>query len=455
MRFPIGVNASDQLRIDIHLHTFFLGDRQRRCWTYITQGLVKHGQQELALSLLLEDGDSADAFPKTPIKIFQLIENYAADGKIVKAMDATRLGKTGLFGFTALYYLPSIQFDGLTDLTNHLAMMLVHQPEYEFARRYGFTRLLSRIGKYCSSFPYPTWNTRLRPTLYPAHYAETTVLESFKDQHPITAQAAITRLHLHISVNLSDSKKFTEQLDQLMQTGKPMLLRTGLTQNVNASLYWEPGQTVSGAYTAPDQATIFGLSFVIFRRAILSTAHQTEDGITVYLSAGAGQALRDTRLQGKETVTQDIDPLSFSIAWNDDIDPASHKLSQTAAPRAYEHQAGWAEIELPQQKIRLASVVTRDQTQVAGKEIALSHCMRLIQDFLRSSMEEESASFTLTICMETDDGQASFQVSSDIDLNQAFCRFIEQGLLNLEGANNHSYADFVARFQVNVANLAE
>ena len=98
------------LEVDIHLHEFFLGDRHRKCWTYLTTGLAKCGQKEMSLSLLLEEDDDENEFPKTPIKIFQLLEKYARDGKTVDIADATKLGKTGLFGFTALDYLPAIHY---------------------------------------------------------------------------------------------------------------------------------------------------------------------------------------------------------------------------------------------------------------------------------------------------------------------------------------------------------
>ncbi|HAK51875.1 MAG TPA: hypothetical protein DCM54_08235 [Gammaproteobacteria bacterium] len=63
----------------------------------------------MALSLLLEDEDEPDDFPRTPIKIFQLLGDYAKQGRTVTAGEATKLGTTGLFGFRVLFYLPAIQ----------------------------------------------------------------------------------------------------------------------------------------------------------------------------------------------------------------------------------------------------------------------------------------------------------------------------------------------------------
>ncbi len=460
-RFPIRVNASDHLKIDIHLHSFFLGDRQRQCWTYITKGLNIHGQQELVLSLLLEDDDSIDGFPKTPVKIFQLLEDYAIDGKIIRATDATRLGKTGLFGFTALFYLPPIQFEGLPDLTGHLAMMLVHHPEYNFARRYGFSRLVSRIGKYCSSFPYPTWNTRRRPCLIPESsqadlsaqaedgYTENTILEEFTNQIPMTAQTLISGLQIHLSFPTVDQKKIVQQLSQLISEDKPILIRPELTQKADACLYWEPDQTGAGAYTAPDQVTRIGLSFVILRRAILSKAQQVEDGMTFYLSSKASQALKNACIEHRAIDSLEIDPLTLSLEWEDALPDLRHNGKEFPVPRAYVPQTGWTEIQLPRQRVELASVRTRDPDLLVNREQELAELMAAILGFLRSSMDEETGSFNLTITSRVRQNKTSFMINADVDLSPAFSRFITEGLLKLGPATFLDYPEFTATFEVN------
>ena len=144
MPLPLKLNSTSNLEVSIQLHEFCLGDRQRKCWTYLTTGLAKYGQKEMSLSLLLEDDDDEHEFPKTPIKIFQLLESHARDGKTVGIADATKLGKTGLFGFTALYYLPAIHYQGLPDCYIHLSLLLLLHAEYDFVNRHGVTRLRSR-----------------------------------------------------------------------------------------------------------------------------------------------------------------------------------------------------------------------------------------------------------------------------------------------------------------------
>ncbi|MGV0036536.1 MAG: hypothetical protein ACNYPE_16875, partial [Candidatus Azotimanducaceae bacterium WSBS_2022_MAG_OTU7] len=134
MSFPITANFDESLRVEIHLHQLYLGDRERYCWTYLTRGMKTHQQLEMCLSLLVDDADDVDDFPKTPIKLFQLLAERTRSGRTVTAGDSTRLGQKGIFGFPSLFYVPSIQYEGLPSVDNYLSLILTHQQEYDFAR---------------------------------------------------------------------------------------------------------------------------------------------------------------------------------------------------------------------------------------------------------------------------------------------------------------------------------
>ena len=161
MSFPISVNLDESLKVEVHLHQLYLGDRDRHCWTYLTRGLKTHQQREMCLSLLVDDEADIEDFPKTPIKMFQLLAERTRSGRALVSGESTQLAQKGMFGFPSLFYVPSIQYEGLPSVDNYLSLILVHREEYRYARQYGLTRFLSRLGKFCSSFPYPTWNLSL------------------------------------------------------------------------------------------------------------------------------------------------------------------------------------------------------------------------------------------------------------------------------------------------------
>ncbi|MEM7279888.1 MAG: DUF3480 domain-containing protein, partial [Pseudomonadota bacterium] len=185
------------VQVQVHLHEFFLGDRDRQCWTYMTQGLRQHGQREMTLSLLIDDDAEPDNYPKTPVKMFQLLADHAVDGRVVDCGDATKLGQRGIFDFPGLFYVPAIQYPELPSLDEFLGLVLVHQTEYDYAKLYGLTRLLSRLGRFCSTFPYPTWNTQVRPSLFAGSVHEISLLTE-------ASHIALEHSHVH-------------QLDQVLQ----------------------------------------------------------------------------------------------------------------------------------------------------------------------------------------------------------------------------------------------
>lgn len=457
MSFPLKLNASTDLEVDIHLHEFFLGDRQRECWTYLTTGLAKYGQKEMSLSLLMEDDDDENEFPKTPIKIFQLLEKYARDGKIVDIADATKLGKTGLFGFTALYYMPAIHYEGLPDCDNYLALMLVHQTEYEFAKRYGFTRLLSRIGKFCSSFPYPTWNTRRRPSLFKPDHREDSVLNEIDLLHLKGTQAELVHDVVLLTLHTSNKHRLAQYLDRLASQNKAFALQTSLPLTANACLYWEPGQTRPGAYTAPDEVTRIGAAFIIFESTKTSSSRLIEDGFLFSLSRQTLSRLRTSCGSTRNSGVIESSGMRLSLQWRQD----SGDDPQPAIP--YQHQAGWTElaasvnenpahepVDKPVEKIRLKSV-TDVSTNASDKVNSehLRHYVETIQTFLLSSMLEETEELNLTIRVAIHNNTASYEINANIELNPEFVAFIAKGLEQLRPCQASVPVTFDLVFTIN------
>lgn len=457
MSFPLTLDASTDLKVDIHLHEFFLGDRQRECWTYLTTGLARYGQKEMSLSLLMEDDDDENEFPKTPIRIFQLLENYARDGKIVDIADATKLGKTGLFGFTALYYLPAIHYEGLPDCDNYLALMLVHQAEYEFAKRYGFTRLLSRIGKFCSSFPYPTWNTRRRPSLFKPDHREDSVLNEIDLLHLKGIQAELYHDVVLLTLHTSNKHQLAQYLDRLASQNKAFALQTSLSLAANACLYWEPGQTRPGAYTAPDEVTRIGAAFILFDTTKTSSSRLIEDGFLFSLSRQTLTRLRDSCESTRNSGVLESSGMRLSLQWRqdngDDPQPAI----------SYQHRAGWTEladsadnepadkpVDTPVDKIRLKSItdISINASDKVNSE-HLRHYVEAIQTFLLSSMLEETEELTLTIRVDILNNAATYEINANIELNPEFITFVAKGLAQLRPCQASVPVTFDLVFTIN------
>ncbi len=442
MSFPIKVNASTRLKVEIHLHEFFLGDRIRQCWTYITTGLAQYDQHEMCLSLLLEDGDRADEFPRTPVRIFQLLEKHAAEGRIVDIADATKLGKRGFFGFEALYFLPAIQYDGLPCLDQHLALILVHQAEHDFAKRYGFTRLMTRMGKFCSTFPYPTWNTRKRPSLFVEGHREDTVLNH---AHVIQAHGLLASLNgdiVELSVEQSLNDEALVCLGEITRD-RPVVFQTGLSLDASACLCWEPGQENTGAYTAPDGVNRISSAFILFEPASVQVGSILEDGFAFTLSDISVKSLLNTfRTRGKCDLP-DFHGLKLTIRHCAGNEP-------TVSAPAYRHLAGWKELHVRKRKVsrvEVKDVSTNARNRVASGQ--LGEYVNAVESFLETTLADESDHFTLTIRVVLARQQTRYEVMADIELNPDFIEFIQAGLRNIKPCYTSSPLTFDLVFEVN------
>ena len=405
--FPTSINATSDLQVTIYLHEFYLGDRERRCWTYITRGLDHFSQQEMALSLLLEDEDEPGDFPKTPIKIFQLLGDYAKQGRTVTAGEATKLGTTGLFGFPVLFYLPAIQYQDLPPVDNHLALMLIHQDEYEFARRFGLSRLVSRISKLCSCFPYPTWNTRQRPSLFEANHREDSVLNGGHANLNI-GRALLHGRQLSLWLHPDHQQLFTN----LQQ---PLTLLCEATSDADAALYWDA--TSTGAVTIAATPADIGLSFVQFRITDIPSLALVEDGAVISITDE-----ERTRI-ASATSNEVISPLLTVY-----ID----ERPKHGTP-SYQVGAGWIEPEqintlfLERQIGNISLNQISHVSLSANREILVAVATE-IQDMLADVMSEETESFQLALTIS----DAQLSLAGDIEFNPQFVSFITQSLSSID-----------------------
>ena len=239
----------------------------------------------MCLSLLVDDQGDTEDFPKTPIKMFQLLAERTRSGRMAVSGNSTRLGQKGIFGFPARYFtflLSSMKSSTLRRLSQSL--ILVHQEEYDYAKQYGLTRFLSRLGKYCASFPYPTWNTAARPLLLPS---TTRALSILSDASYVLADYSYAHQFgsvLQFQLHQKDAGKVKKALSALQQ-GQVAVIKTAFSPRCDANLYWQEGQEVPGAYGAQEATTgMLGGSFISLGFSQLAALSIEADGFSVILS---------------------------------------------------------------------------------------------------------------------------------------------------------------------------
>jgi hypothetical protein len=433
MTFPVTTNLDDSLTVEVHLHEFFLGDRDRQCWTYLTHGLAANSsgespQREMALSLLIDDGGDVEDFPRTPIKMFQLLNERVAEGKLVDFGDSTRLGQRGIFGFPGLFYVPAIQYGSLPNLDNYLGLILVHQSEYDYARQYGLTRFLSRLGRYCSSFPYPTWNTQERPSLFPEASREISVLADAS--HVLVEHSYVHQFGEVLQFQLHQTDAITAlNALQYLEADQMAIFNTAFSSRCDASLYWQEGQDSPGAYAAPEATTgMIGGSFISLGIGDSGDITIVEDGYGVTLEAGDWQrmiyAIEHQESFGCHTATG----RRFIVDFVDNI----------ARPRArkYEPVAVWRKLSTDQasqiilpKKIAALPFINLSGENALWERVSseeLDAYINRIEAMLTDALSEEQDSFQLDIGLTVSPGKLDVTTSASIELNPEFSSFINK-----------------------------
>ena len=454
MSFPLESKIDSTLAVEVHLHEFFLGDRMRQCWTYLTRGMKKHGQRELALSILVNDGENVDDVPKTPLKMFQLLGERTA-GRQVEHGDSTKMGQKGIFGFPSLYYVPAIQYEGLPNVDDYLALILVHREEYAYIRQYGLTRFLSRLGKFCSSFPYPTWNTQARPSLFTTEFSENSILATSAngslDHSCVHQLGSVVQLQLH----KSDAEV---ALTCLKADPDGTILNTAFSPRCSASLFWQESQEQPGAYAAPTSGTrMIGGSFLEIRQSQRSNTAIVEDGFSIQLSAIQYRELIEALDQGNACEFELTGSQRFVIDFID--------VSARPRARSYQASATWqqlgntdsparivdadaevvAEPVIAEDEASIATVLMDDFVNLSGENSLTERVNRnamlayldRIHSALNQALSEEQNRFSFNIELTIYPDSVDSKFDSSHELNPAFVAFIQDLVKKIQRARFH------------------
>ncbi|MBT4493587.1 MAG: DUF3480 domain-containing protein [Gammaproteobacteria bacterium] len=453
MPFPFVSKLDSSLAVEVYLHEFYLGDRPRRCWTYLTKGLSGHGQREMALSLLVDDEGDAEDLPQTPLKMFQLLGERTSAGRIVECGDSTRLGQRGIFGFPGLFYVPAIQYESLPNLDEYLSLILVHREEYDYIRQYGLTRFLSHLGRFCSSFPYPTWNTQARPSLFPNNIREISMLTDASHvqlEHSYAHQLGdVLQLQLH----KSDAEKALHAIDNL-DDDQVAILNTAFSPRCDASLYWQEGQDLPGAYAAPDSVTgMIGGSFISLCRSDFSDIAIVEDGFSVNLTAPQWHQLSQS-IESSVACEFNLDGDRRFVL--DFVDVSAKPLA-----RPYQPLAVWRQLTPPEpnttQSIETGRIQMGAFTNLSGenslservsRDELLDYLSRIHATFNEAlSEEEDSFEFELELTVYPD--RVESRLVAHIELNPEFTEFIQGMIQKIRSCDVTSQVMIRLPFSVN------
>ena len=387
-------SVTDSVDVDMHAHHLKLSGLTQFGWTWVTRGLTGFGQAELSFTLV--GGKPSDEPPVEPAKLLTLLAKQVQDGKQLKPGTASRLGKSGMMGFQALYCLPAVLFEEGPNLADHLAILMVHQDEYEFARDYGFQRLIGHINRTCSSFPWPTWNTAARPGALPSPFVSVLDgLDRVRGSFTVTLQPTLLRLDI--------PRGARQALIEALGSGQPVACAAHMPEDPDACLTWQPGDNAAQVITRPQAPDRFALPFIILRQQPLSFSRFVEDGIEVSLSTADHRAVLESVSKGQPMDLR-LGGRRFAISY--DTRPARKNHAHVGKV------ATWS-LKVP--LVELINLVAVEPG--AG---SLATFVGDVQAFLNEAMAEEADAFALVIQY----GNAGApSVSANIELNPAYVEF--------------------------------
>src|SRR5215471_4591411 len=97
-----------KLTTTVQPHTIHSREGPISCWSYFTDGLLAHRQQELILTVKRKEDEEDDGFPDDPLHFFKRLYDLTQQGKTIDGGDYTRFGRPGFLdhdGVVGLVYV--------------------------------------------------------------------------------------------------------------------------------------------------------------------------------------------------------------------------------------------------------------------------------------------------------------------------------------------------------------
>jgi hypothetical protein len=329
----------EELDLRVFRHQIETSSGPIPCWSYVTDGLRRHGQKEVVFTLRQLPGEDEAVFPRDLLDYFQLMYQQASIGKSVEAGGYSRfsrpggfLGRTGAVGMT---YVTASPLKGVNYPDRMLSAVLVTSDEIDAIRAHGSYRLLSLLGFRAQHYPHPQWSERDRPSLLNMD----DVKKSLLGTTPIaTARGLYSRRQRNqVHIHLPDDRAATvlkRRLEQLPARG-PFVLLTDPDPEAKARLVWKPGMPVEtiGSDNRPEASLTGGfIAFLMSSRAV-EGVHVCEDGFAISMRRTTWEKVRQALLHDEPfTMPAEDGSLKLVCGMEADVEPVHQAGSHYYQP---------------------------------------------------------------------------------------------------------------------------
>jgi len=282
------------LSANIHLHDAPVGGPSFPCWTVLTNGLLRHRQQEVALTIV-RDSDDVNDFPSGVLGYVRALLDFAEQGRIVGEGDLSFYRAPGPFNlgpFTGVAYSAVGSVPDAVAPRGTLSGVFLTAEEADMAHRCSVYRVLSRLGLAYRFFPWPYWSDPRRSSLYTDDDTDRSILSKANKLHVASGSATINGHEMRLVMPRSAAIATAERLAE----GQAIAVLTGRDPSVLAALIWRPGQDEPMAITDDRMdGSLVTAWFALFvpSNEQADTIRFQEDGYCILLTADTAAKLTE------------------------------------------------------------------------------------------------------------------------------------------------------------------
>ena len=217
------------------------------CWTYVSSGLQRYQQFEIALTLVRQARETPP--PEEPLTLIRTINDLAQAGRLVFAGGVSEFGGAKFLG-GHIAYLPAQTLPGVPIPANALCAILLTDEELVTAKSFGITRVMARLGQAFNYYPCPPWADPARTSL------------AFAETNKQTALANVARLripgcrvykdevkkHVVLVFRRGSGEIVTKRLAEV-PSNIAFAFLSEFDPDADGCLVWQPGQSAPTAIT--------------------------------------------------------------------------------------------------------------------------------------------------------------------------------------------------------------
>jgi hypothetical protein len=326
----------DQLTVKVYAHALTTAGRPLKMWTFISDGLARHGQLEVAITVVRRAGEADSAYPQDVFALYNTIHMFAARGQLVPAGGRSELRATapGLLArpdFHVVYYAPGQLVPGVPLTGNFLTALFLTRDEYTQMREFGQLRVLSWFGRNSGYYPFPPWIDRDRPAVATiaggvldmpvgrtALSGMTVTLESAAKPGAAAQESLLSIGDARFVLAIPpDAYGALAEVLKHAAAGAPIALFGELDAGTNGVFAYMPGDDPLALTCARVTSSRIAANFVLLTPQGDNSSRLVDDGLAVMFDAAAWQRL-NTALAGHQPIAIPLaDGHTLAVEWPD------------------------------------------------------------------------------------------------------------------------------------------